>query len=308
VIQRWSAPLGCAVLLACSADSNASHEQLDGSAAAAQTSDAARQAGSSAANAAAAPGSDAASARPGWKLVWHDEFDGRSGSLPDAHWVFETGGSGFGNNQQEFDTARAENAALDGQGNLVITARKERYMGKSYTSARLKTQGKFVHTYGRYEARMRLSFGQGMWPAFWLLGVDINSADWPACGEIDIMENLGREPNIVHGTLHGPGHSDGNSVSAAYQLTGGDRFADAYHVFAIEWEKDVVRWYVDDKLYQTRKPSDLPKGAQWVYDHDFFILLDLAVGGQWPGNPDATTTFPQLLRVDYVRVYDRDLS
>jgi beta-glucanase (GH16 family) len=144
-----------------------------------------------------------------------------------------------------------------------------------------------------------------MWPAFWMLGVDIGSASWPACGEIDIMENIGREPDTIHGTLHGPGYSGGNGIGAPSKVAAGQRFADGYHVFAIEWEKDVVRWYVDGNLYQTRTPKDLPSGAKWVYDHPFFLLLNLAVGGQWPGNPDGTTTFPQTLKVDYVRVYDR---
>jgi beta-glucanase (GH16 family) len=249
---------------------------------------------------------DASSALPGWKLVWSDEFDGAAGALLDSsRWVYETGGGGFGNNQLEFDTNRGENASLDGNGELVITARKESYMGHMYTSVRLKTQGKFEHTYGRYESRMRIPFGQGMWPAFWMMGVDIGSAGWPTCGEIDIMENIGREPDTIHGTVHGPGYSGGNGIGAPSKLAAGQRFADDYHVFAIEWEKDVVRWYVDGNLYQTRTPKDLPSGAKWVYDHPFFLLLNLAVGGQWPGNPDAMTTFPQTLKVDYVRVYDR---
>jgi beta-glucanase (GH16 family) len=241
----------------------------------------------------------------GWKLVWSDEFDGPAGSLLNAsRWVYETGGGGWGNNQLEFDTNRAENASLDGMGELVITARKESYMGRDYTSARVKTQGKFEHGYGRYEARMRIPFGQGIWPAFWMLGADIGSANWPTCGEIDIMENIGREPDTVHGTIHGPGYSGGAGIGAANKVAQG-RFADDYHVFAIEWEKEVIRWYVDGKLYQTRTPKDLPGGARWVYDHNFFILLNLAVGGQWPGNPDGTSTYPQTLKVDYVRVYDR---
>ena len=251
---------------------------------------------------------DAAVSSPeGWKLVWTDEFDGAKGAKLDAsRWVYETGGSGWGNNQLEFDTDRAENASLDGNGELVITAIKESYMGKSYTSVRLKTQGKFEHSYGRYEIRLRMPFGQGIWPAFWMLGVDPNNVGWPTRGEIDIMENIGREPDTIHGTLHGPGYSGGNGVGAPSKLTAGKRFADDYHVFAIEWEENVIRWYVDDKLYQTRTPADLPKGAKWVCDHPFFLLLNLAVGGQWPGNPDATTTFPQTMKVDYVRVYDRE--
>ncbi|MFT3927769.1 MAG: glycoside hydrolase family 16 protein [Myxococcales bacterium] len=243
---------------------------------------------------------------PGWKLVWNDEFDGPAGTVPDkTRWVPENKGDGFGNNQLEFDTNRAENAALDGKGQLIITARKEEYMGRHYTSARLKTQGKFEHSYGRYEARMQIPFGQGMWPAFWMLGTNIGSAGWPDCGEIDIMENIGREPTLVHGTLHGPGYSGGNGIGASSSLPKDAHFSDAFHVYAIEWEKEVVRWYVDGELYQTRTPKDLPGQSKWVYDHSFFILLNLAVGGQWPGNPDNTTTFPQQLKVDYLRVYDR---
>ena len=251
-------------------------------------------------------GAGAGDELPGWKLVWNDEFEGAKGGLLDAsRWVYETGGSGFGNNQLEFDTDRAENASLDGNGELTITAIKESYMGRSYTSVRLKTQGKFEHAYGRYEIRVRIPFGQGMWPAFWMLGVDSNNVGWPARGEIDIIENIGREPDTIHGTLHGPGYSGTNGIGAASKLEGGKRFADDYHVFAIEWEKDVIRWYVDGKLFQTRTPQDLPNGSKWVYDHAFFLLLNLAVGGQWPGNPDVTTTFPQTMKVDYVRVYDR---
>lgn len=242
---------------------------------------------------------------PGFTLVWHDEFDGPTGSSPDtSRWVFETGGHGFGNSELEYYTARTDNAALDGQGRLVITAREESYMGRDYTSARLKTHGTFEHTYGRYEARMKLPQGQGIWPAFWMLGVDIGTAGWPSCGEIDVMENIGREPSTVHGTLHGPGYSGGNGIGGGFDLPSGEKFADAFHVFAMEWEAQEIRWYVDGQLYQTRAPSDLPQGADWVYDHSFFLLLNLAVGGLWPGNPDATTTFPQTLTVDYVRVYD----
>jgi beta-glucanase (GH16 family) len=245
--------------------------------------------------------------RPGWKLVWNDEFDGPAGTKPDpARWVAEVGGGGWGNNQQEYDTDRAENAALDGQGALVLTAREEEYMGRQYTSARLKTQGTFEQRYGRYEARMQLPHGQGIWPAFWMLGADIGTAGWPSCGEIDIMENIGREPGTIHGTLHGPGYSGSNGIGAAYELAQGQRFAEAFHTFAIEWEENVVRWYVDGELYQTRSPADLPGGAAWVYDHAFFLLLNLAVGGLWPGYPDDSTIFPQTLRVDYVRVYQRE--
>jgi beta-glucanase (GH16 family) len=294
-----------------SAGSDAASASLDagksdaGTASDAGKSDAATTTSDAAQAGDATSGDAGGSDLPGWKLVWSDEFDGAANAkLDPSRWVYETGGTGWGNNQLEFDTDRPENASTNGMGQLVITARKEAYMGRQYTGARLKTQGKFEHGYGRYEARMQIPFGQGIWPAFWMLGKDIGSAGWPGCGEIDIMENVGKEPDLVHGTIHGPGYSGGAGIGASNKVSSG-KFADAYHVFAIEWEKDVIRWYVDGKLYQTRAPKDLPGGAKWVFDHDFFILLNLAVGGQWPGNPDETTTFPQTLKVDYVRVYDR---
>ncbi len=247
---------------------------------------------------------------PAWKLVWSDEFDAADNSPVDGNkWVMETGGSGWGNNELETYTSRIENAHIEG-GSLAITAIKETYKGtdgvtRNYTSARLKTQGKFSQKYGRFEARLKLPQGQGMWPAFWMLGDDINTAGWPACGELDIMENIGKEPSMVHGTIHGPGYSGGSGIGAPYTLTGGQKFADAYHVFAIEWEPNVVRWIVDGIVYQTRTPADLPAGRKWVFDHSFFVILNLAVGGTWPGNPDSSTVFPQKLLVDYVRVYER---
>jgi beta-glucanase (GH16 family) len=243
---------------------------------------------------------------PGWTLVWSDEFDGPANQRPDSSkWVSETGGNGWGNNELEYYADRAENAALDGNGVLVITARSESFMGRNYTSARLKTQGKFEHRYGRFEARLRIPKGQGIWPAFWMLGNDIGSVSWPTCGEIDIMENIGREPTLVHGTIHGPGYSGGNGIGDPYSLPGNAPFADDYHVYAIEWETTEIRWYVDGNLFATRTPAELPGGARWVYDHPFFIIMNVAVGGQWPGNPDGTTQFPQEMRVDYVRVYDK---
>ena len=149
---------------------------------------------------------------------------------------------------------------------------------------------------------MKIPYGQGIWPAFWMLGADIGGAGWPACGEIDIMENIGREPRVVHGTIHGPGYSGAGGVGAPYALASG-AFSEAFHVFAVEWEPKRIRWYVDGRLYQTRTPADLPAGSAWVFEHPFFILLSLAVGGRWPGDPDATTAFPQKMYVDYVRVW-----
>ena len=236
---------------------------------------------------------------PQWRLVWHDEFDGPV--LDATKWVRETGGDGWGNGELEFYTDRVENAHIDA-GYLVIEARRESLATRGYTSARLKTQGLGAWKYGRIEARIQIPRGQGLWPAFWMLGDDIPSVGWPACGEIDIMENIGKEPGRVHGTVHGPGYSGAAGVSSAYDLPAG-AFADTFHVYAIEWEPAAIRWYVDDVLYKTVTPNSLP--GRWVYDHPFFILLNVAVGGYWPGNPDATTVFPQTMRVDYVRVYEK---
>jgi beta-glucanase (GH16 family) len=242
-------------------------------------------------------------------LVWSDEFDGPAKSSPDStKWSFDTGGGGWGNNELEYYTSRIQNAVIDGEGRLVINALNENYKGpdnvtRNYTSARLITKGKFTQRFGRVEARIKLPFGQGIWPAFWMLGSDIDTAGWPNCGEIDIMEAIGREPSTNHGSLHGPGYSGSSSLSGIYALGGGQRFSDAFHVFAIEWESNAIRFYVDGNLYQTRTPANVPTGARWVFDHPYFILFNVAVGGDWPRRPDATTTWPQSMLVDYVRVY-----
>ena len=245
-----------------------------------------------------------------WRLVWSDEFNARNSSAVDAtKWSFDIGGHGWGNNELETYTSRASNAHVE-DGSLVITVVKETFTGpdkitRDYTSARLLTRKKFSQQYGRFEARIKIPFGQGIWPAFWMLGENIEAVHWPNCGEIDIMENIGREPSTVHGTFHGPGYSGGKGVSAAYTLANGEKFADDFHIFAVEWEPNVIRIYADGKLYSTRTPADLPAGASWVFDHPFFLILNVAVGGGWPGNPDDTTVFPQRMLVDYVRVYQR---
>jgi beta-glucanase (GH16 family) len=236
---------------------------------------------------------------PGWALDWSDEFDGPV--LDRTKWVPETGGNGWGNDELEFYTARPENVRVDG-GNLVIEARREDYGGRHYTSARIKTAGKVERTFGRYEARIKVPRGQGIWPAFWLLGADVDKVGWPRCGEIDVMENIGREPNVVDGTLHGPGYSGEHGIGKPSVLERGT-YADDFHVYAVEWEPREIRWYRDGILYHTARP-DTVKG-DWVFEHPFFVILNLAVGGAWPGNPDATTAFPQQMLVDYVRVYRR---
>jgi beta-glucanase (GH16 family) len=167
----------------------------------------------------------------------------------------------------------------------------------------LKTQGKFTQAFGRFEARIKIPTGQGVWPAFWMLGEDITTNVWPNCGEIDIMENAGKEPTVNHGSLHGPGYSGGSPLTGTYTLMGGKKLADDFHVYRVEWETNVIRFYVDDTNYETRKNTDAPSGAKWVYDHPFFMILNIAIGGAFGGAPDSTTMLPQTMTVDYVRVY-----
>lgn len=247
---------------------------------------------------------------PKWVLTWSDEFNAPDGTPADStKWTALVGGHGWGNNELEYYTTSIRNAHQE-HGSLVIEAIQEPYTGpdgvtRNYTSARVKTSGKFSQAYGRFEARIKMPVGKGIWPAFWLLGDDIATSPWPKCGEIDIVENLGSEPSIAHGTIHGPGYSGDHSIGSPYTLQDNKRFTDDFHIFAVEWEPQEIRFYVDDNLYATRRPSDLPSGAHWVYDHPFFIILNLAVGGNWPGSPDTSTQFPQKMLVDYVRVYRR---
>lgn len=235
--------------------------------------------------------------------VFSDDFDGPAGAAVDgSKWTQETGDN-VNNHELQWYTQGTNNASLDGNGDLVITAKQEGgntcwYGPCTYTSARLNTSGKFTQTYGHFEARMKLPRGQGMWPAFWALGDDIGSNGWPGCGEIDFMENIGREPTTVHGTIHGPGYSGSGGIGAPYS---GPNFSDDFHTYAVDWAPDSIKWYVDGNLYQTRTPADL-NGNRWVFDHPFFIILNLAVGGDWPGSPDGSTTFPQQLVIDYVHV------
>ena len=241
-------------------------------------------------------------------LVWSDEFKAPNGSVVDsAKWVLETGADKWGNAELEYYTDRPQNSHVE-DGNLVIEARAEKYKGdsgatKDYTSARLKTAGKFSRAYGRFEARIKIPSGQGLWPAFWMLGDDIDKVGWPACGEIDIMENIGKEPSVNHGSIHGPGYTGGDGIEANTSLGGGKKLSDDFHLYAAEWEPDAVRFYLDDQLYATQTRASLKPGQKWVFDHPFFLLLNVAVGGDWPGNPDASTVFPQTMLADYVRVY-----
>jgi len=253
-----------------------------------------------------------------WTLAWSDEFDGPAGALPDPSvWTPEIGDGtangipGWGNAERQAYTDDPANVALDGEGNLVIRALESGgdappcYYGApcEYTSARIITAGTVEVVYGRIEARLKIPTGNGLWPAFWMLGNDLADVGWPESGEIDIMENVGREPERVHGTIHGPGYSGGNAIGHSIDLPDGGAFAEDFHVYAVDWTPGGITWSVDGVAYSTVTPDDLPGGARWVFDHPHFLILNVAVGGNWPGYPDATTTFPQEMVIDYVRVY-----
>jgi len=247
----------------------------------------------------------AAPASTDWQLVWADEFDGAAGSRPDStRWRYDIG-TDWGNAQLEYDTDRTQNVSLDGAGRLAITALQESYLGRDFTSGRINTRDLFAQQTGRFEARIQLPVGRGIWPAFWLLGADFASVGWPACGEIDIMEYRGQEPGRTHGSLHGPGYSGGSALTSRYDLPGGATFSSGFHVFAVEWSSEQITWFVDDTRFLSIRPVDLPSGSQWVFRRPFFVILNVAVGGAFVGPPDATTTFPQTMLVDWVRVYRR---
>lgn len=259
----------------------------------------------------AAPAPDAGPDVGTMAVTWSDEFNGPAGTrVGAAKWNTETGDNNGNNREHQYYTTSASNAAVDGAGNLVITARKENpanyncwYGRCEYTSARINTANKFTTTYGKVEARMKMPRGKGIWPAFWMLGADINTGNpWPGSGEIDIMEFLGHDLDTVYGTIHGPGYSGAGGIGMAYN---GPNFADGFHTFAVEWSPNSIAWSVDGHVYQRRTPADLG-GRQWVFNKPFFIILNLAVGGEWPGYPDASTTFPQQFVIDYVRVSTPD--
>lgn len=235
-----------------------------------------------------------------WVLDWSDEFDGPAGALPNATtWRFDVG-TDWGNQQLEFDTDRATNASLDGSGHLVITARRESYQGRAFTSARITTAGKRQFQYGRIEARMQLPRGRGLWPAFWMLGDNFRTVGWPASGEIDIMEYRGQEPSRVLGTVHGPGYFGGGGITGDTTLRN-VRFDNSFHVFAIEWSASQIEWFVDGQRYHRVQREDVP--GPWVFDRPFHMILNVAVGGTFVGSPDQFTPFPTAMVVDWVRVY-----
>ena len=252
------------------------------------------------------------------RLLWSDEFNGSSSlSAPNpANWTFETGSNGFGN--QELETyctfgssqppcdAAKPNAFVGKDGYLHIVARSN--VHGHYTSARIKSEGLKSFQYGRIEARIRVPKGEGFWPAFWMLGDNIPKVHWPACGELDIMENIGKKPGTIYGSVHGTGFT-GTQIGLPFTLPHDEAFGDAFHVFGLLWSPKKVEYYVDDPthVYASFTPASLPTGAVWPFDDGkFFFLLNLAVGGDWPGSPDASSKFPQEMLVDYVRVYAVD--
>ena len=252
----------------------------------------------------------------GWTLTWSDEFEGAAGSLPDPTiWGYDLGDgsaiglAGWGNNELEWYTDDPQNAALDGDGHLVITVREadgslECYYGPcQYTSARLLTRDRFEFQHGYLEARLQVPAGFGLWPAFWLLGTDLDEVGWPQSGEIDVMEYVGRRPNEVFGTLHGPGYSGSGGISAGTDL--GAPMADAFHTVALEWEPGRMTWFDDGEQYhEVRQDQVAPN--EWVFEQPFFMLLIVAVGGNLGGPVFPDTEFPARMVVDHVRLYERE--
>lgn len=240
--------------------------------------------------------------------TWSDEFD----TLDTENWTFETGGQGWGNQELQYYTD-GDNAYIEydpevDSNVLVLEARQENPAGFNcwygpceYTSTRMISKGKQEFTHGRMEARIKLPQTQGIWPAFWMMGNDIDSVGWPQNGELDIMEHVGYEPNLTHGALHGPGYSGDTPINGTHDL--GEPADANYHVYAVEWDENSIDWYVDDVNFYSITRSEVEQHGQWVYDHPFFFLLNVAVGGSWPGEPDASSVFPQRMYIDYVRVY-----
>lgn len=244
------------------------------------------------------------------RLVWSDEFDAAPNTpVNPRRWRHETGGA-WGEGELQAYTPRTANSHHDGRGHLLLAARSERFTGtdgitRDYTSARISTKDRYSFQYGELEARMQLPVGRGLWPAFWALGSDIDRSGWPACGEIDVMEHIGQEPRTATGTIHGPrigagaqsDYEPGRSVQHSSPLSQG------FHTYGVRWLPGSMQFSFDGRPYWTVTAADLPTGSRWVFDHPFYLVLNVAVGGRWAGAPDATTTFPQALRVDHVRVY-----
>lgn len=242
------------------------------------------------------PGQGDSTALSGWTLVWHDEFD--APAIDETIWNFEVNGDGGGNNELQYYTREARNAFIE-KGTLVLQALRENYLGKQYTSARLNTDHKKDWLYGRADVKAKLPRGQGLWPAIWMLPTDWAYGGWPASGELDIMELIGQEPGKVYGTVHWEENGQHLSSGGSYTLSGGRRFSDDFHLFTVEWSADSIKWFVDGVRYHVERNGP-------PFDKRFHLILNIAVGGNWPGSPDATTVFPQYMQVEYVRVYTKN--
>ena len=243
--------------------------------------------------------------QPNWQLAWSDDFNGvKGGQLDKNKWTYDIGRgqNGWGNQELQYYTDRPENVSMDGEGNLVITARREFFQGADFTSSRIKTKGLFDQQYGKFEARIKTPYGQGLWPAFWMLGNNIDNVGWPKCGEIDIMELRGQAPTVAECALHGPGYSGGNSITGKNILTN-SRYDNKFHVFAAVWDQSKIDFYIDNFLYRRIEKSEVEKKGEWVYDHPFFMIFNVAVGGTFLGSPTVETPFPQQMVIDYVKVY-----
>ncbi|MDA7501869.1 family 16 glycosylhydrolase [Chitinophagales bacterium] len=240
----------------------------------------------------------------GMTLLWSDEFEGTS--LNESVWTYEIGNGSWGWGNNELQYYRRENTMMT-EGNLVIQAREENYVGFDYTSSRLITRNKFDFTFGRVDIRAVLPEGQGIWPALWMLGDKIGSVGWPACGEIDIMELVGHQPSTVHGTIHYKDAGGNHQFKGTSRnLVGGERFSEEFHVFSLEWSENQVNWYLDDQLYFSANPGTLGNENPYPFNEPFFFIFNVAVGGQWPGSPNASTSFPQNMIVDYIRVFQEN--
>jgi beta-glucanase (GH16 family) len=242
------------------------------------------------------------------RRVWSDEFNGaRNAPVDRRRWRHETGGA-WGDGELQSYTSRTANAYQDGRGRLVIAARAERFRGedsitRDFTSARISTKDRYAFRYGTFEARLQTPVGRGIWPAFWALGTDIDRSGWPRCGEIDVMEQVGHEPAKAYGTIHGPRNGDEHDYKPGHSIVHTAPLSQAFHTYGVQWLPGSIQFYFDGRPYGAVAAADLPAGSRWVFDHRFYLLLNVAIGGPWAGSPDGSTTFPQPLRVDYVRVY-----
>ncbi|SMO88644.1 glycoside hydrolase family 16 protein [Gracilimonas mengyeensis] len=243
-----------------------------------------------------------------YELVWSDEFN--STELDTSKWDFNTGTGaeigliGWGNNELQYYREGNNNVSVT-DGNLVIEARKENYSDMEYTSAKLVTQNKAAWKYGKVEVRAKVPETQGIWPAIWMMPTESAYGNWPRSGEIDLMELLGHQPDTVYGTAHfGNSFEDRGHFTKAITLEGGENFSNAFHTYAVEWKPDTLKWFLDGDQYHTMSSSDI-KPYNWPFDKPFYLILNVAVGGNWPGNPDETTRLPQQMKVDYVRVYQK---